>query len=88
MSYDLQPLLRSFAAKQNQENARAMSRYMRDQFPFFGIKLRLRNGVPLCVTLLSSTVFRKRIKLRQLSKHFGTNQIVNATMQRWICSFV
>ncbi|GEB77165.1 DNA alkylation repair protein [Sporolactobacillus inulinus] len=38
MSYDLQPLLRSFAAKQNQENARAMSRYMRDQFPFFGIK--------------------------------------------------
>ncbi|BBN98145.1 DNA alkylation repair protein [Sporolactobacillus terrae] len=38
MSYDLQPLLRSFAAKQNQENARAMARYMRDQFPFFGIK--------------------------------------------------
>jgi 3-methyladenine DNA glycosylase AlkD len=38
MSFDIQPLIRSLETNQNPENARAMEQYMRNQFPFFGIK--------------------------------------------------
>ena len=38
MSYPIQPLLDSFAAHADPENAAAMSAYMRDLFPFYGIK--------------------------------------------------
>lgn len=38
MSFDIQPLIRSLETHQNPENARPMEKYMRNQFPFFGIK--------------------------------------------------
>ncbi|MCO7175005.1 DNA alkylation repair protein [Sporolactobacillus kofuensis] len=37
MSYDLSPLIHTFNAHRNAEKAQQMERYMRNQFPFFGI---------------------------------------------------
>lgn len=38
MSFDVRPLISAFEDHRNPENARQMEQYLRNQFPFFGIK--------------------------------------------------
>lgn len=45
MNFDIRPLITALEIHQNKENAQPMKHYMRDQFPFFGIKAPDRRAI-------------------------------------------